>query len=145
MREEWRPAGFVDRLGADFIDGCLVVGAMAAAYFAIDRPILGTTEGFLDVDSPAQTAAAILWALWNWTYRVGRTGQSWGRQIAGLKVVDAEGDTIGFWRALGRNLFAMYVSAPLLNLGFFWVIWDPQKQAWHDKVFRTHVIRRLEL
>ena len=79
------------------------------------------------------------------TYLVGATGQSWGRRIAGIKVVDAEVKPIGFWRALGRNLLALYISAPLFSFGFLWVIWDGQKQAWHDKVFRTYVVRRVVL
>lgn len=83
------------------------------------------------------------WVLWNFTYLVGATGQSWGRKVVGLKVVSAEGGPIGFWRSLGRNLFAALISAPVLYLGFFWVIWDEQKQAWHDKVFRTYVLRRI--
>ena len=86
-----------------------------------------------------------VWFLWNLTYLVGKTGQSWGRKISGLKVLTAEGDPIGFWRSLGRNLFALFISGPVLYLGFLWVIWDPNKQAWHDKVFRTFVFRRVVL
>ena len=48
------------------------------------------------------------------TYLVGKTGQSWGR--------------------------ATVISAPLLYLDFLWMIWDPDSQAWHDKVFRTYVV-----
>ncbi len=33
------------------------------------------------------------------------------------------------------------VSALPLYLGFLWVIWDPHKQAWHDKIFRTYVLK----
>lgn len=83
------------------------------------------------------------WFFWNLTYLVGAKGQSWGRRVAGLTVVGGDGHPIGFWRALGRNLFAAFVSAPPLYLGFLWVIWDGQKQAWHDKVFRTYVIKQV--
>jgi len=146
MREEWHPAGFWDRWFGDFCDGLIGIAVAGLGYVLIDRALLGTTAGFLD-DSTFGVAQILLlaWFAWNLTYLVGSTGQSWGRKVAGLKVVNSEGEPIGFWRALGRNLFAMYISAPLLYLGFLWVVWDGQKQAWHDKVFRTFVLRRIVL
>ena len=33
------------------------------------------------------------------------------------------------------------VSAIPLALGFLWIIWDPEKQGWHDKIAKTRVIR----
>ena len=145
MREEWLYAGFADRFFGDFCDGVIMILIGVPAYFLVDRGLLGRTTEFLADEAPFGATDAVLfaWFLWNLTYLVGSTGQSWGRKIAGLKVVDAEGQPVGFWRALGRNLFAFWISAPLLYLGFFWVIWDPQKQAWHDKVFRTFVVRRV--
>ncbi len=146
MREEWRYAGFLDRLFGDFCDGIIAILVAVPAYFLIDRFFLGVESGFLDDDAFGATEVLLLlWFLWNLTYLVGTTGQSWGRKIAGVKVVDVEGRPVGFWRALGRNLFAMYISAPLIYLGFLWVIWDSQKQAWHDKIFRTFVVRRVAL
>lgn len=82
-----------------------------------------------------------LWFLFNLTYLVGQYGQSVGRWIAGIRVVGDDGGPIGFWRALFRNLFAAFVSGPLLCLGFLWIIWDPKKRAWHDHVFGAYVIR----
>jgi uncharacterized RDD family membrane protein YckC len=26
-------------------------------------------------------------------------------------------------------------------LGFLWMLWDPNKQTWHDKVAQTYVVR----
>ncbi|HEY4683902.1 MAG TPA: RDD family protein [Candidatus Acidoferrales bacterium] len=143
MREEWHPAEPEDRLGADFIDACLGAIVALPAYLLVDRALLSRTTGFLD--STVMQVVLVAWFLWNMTYLVGRTGQSWGGKLAGLKVVNADGEPIGFWRALGRNLFAICISWPLVLLGFLWVIWDPQKQAWHDKIFRTFVVRRVVL
>jgi len=143
--ERWEYAGFGDRLFGDICDGVIAVLLALPVYFIVDRLVLGHERGFLDEEHPLGAADVFLWVffLWNLTYLVGKTGQSWGRKLAGLKVVDGDGDVIGFWRSLGRNVFAAFVSAPLLYLGFLWVIWDGRKQAWHDKVFRTYVIRRI--
>jgi uncharacterized RDD family membrane protein YckC len=38
--------------------------------------------------------------------------------------------------------FIAYVpSGVLLFVGFFWVLWDPQRQGWHDMLADTVVIR----
>ena len=142
MREEWQPAGHGDRLGGIFIEGCLAALVVVTAYQLIDRALLGSATAPLD--GTAAQVSVVAWFLWNMTYLVGKTGQSWGRKLLGLKVVNAEGEPIGFWIALGRNLFAILISAPAAFLGWLWVAWDPDKQAWHDKVFRTYVIRRVK-
>jgi uncharacterized RDD family membrane protein YckC len=142
--EQWEFAGFLDRFVADFCDGAIVMALAFVAYFVIDRSMLGHQAGFFNKQRSLSAADIFVWAwfLWNFTYLVGTRGQSWGRKVVGLKVVSIDGRNIGFWRSLGRNLFAALVSGPLLNLGFLWVIWDGEKQAWHDKVFRTYVLRR---
>jgi uncharacterized RDD family membrane protein YckC len=108
--------------------------------------MLGLETGLLDDGTQYGVSDLVLWLwfLWNMTYLVGKRGQSLGRQFWGLKVADSEGAPVGFVRALFRNLFAISISAIPLYLGFLWVIWDPQKQAWHDKVFRTFVVKRVE-
>jgi uncharacterized RDD family membrane protein YckC len=135
-------AGFGERLFADIVDYVIATVGSFLIWLIVDRWMLGGQTGFMSDDGPPKVAdfALFAWFLWNGTYLVGKTGQSWGRKLVGIKVVDAEGGPIGFWRALGRNVFAALVSAPLFFLGFLWVLWDADKQAWHDKVFRTYVV-----
>jgi uncharacterized RDD family membrane protein YckC len=73
---------------------------------------------------------------------IGRTGQTIGKRATGVKVVDAAtGMPIGTGRALGRYLFAMFISGNLCALGYLWALWDDRKQTWHDKVVSTVVVR----
>ena len=142
--EGWEYAGFGDRLLADLWDGVAITLLALAVDLLVDRLILKHPSTlFTDTGSfGVANGLACAWFLWNLTYLVGARGQSWGRRIVGLRVVGYDGGTIGFWRSLGRNLFAAFISAPILDLGFLWVIWDKKKQAWHDKVFRTYVLKR---
>jgi uncharacterized RDD family membrane protein YckC len=72
---------------------------------------------------------------------LGATGQTWGRKIVGVKVVDASlGTPIGFGRALGRQLFAGFISSWIFYLGFLWMLWDDRNQTWHDKVVSSVVV-----
>lgn len=72
----------------------------------------------------------------------GLTGQTLGKRVAGIRVVDAETGApgIGFGRAVGRY-FARILSAIPCLLGYFWMLWDGRKQTWHDKLVRTLVVK----
>lgn len=73
---------------------------------------------------------------------LGTSGQTWGRKMAGVKVVSKEtGGSIGFGRALGRTLFANVISQQICLLGYLWMLWDKDKQTWHDKVVGRIVVK----
>jgi uncharacterized RDD family membrane protein YckC len=67
------------------------------------------------------------------------SGSSPGKSIMGIRIVPLNGHKMHLWRAALRY-FAYYLSALPLGLGFFWVIVDDQRMAWHDKISRTCVI-----
>ena len=70
----------------------------------------------------------------------GRTGQTVGKRALSVKVVDARtGTPIGVGRAIGRH-FAKILSAIPCFLGYLWMLWDPQKQTWHDKMVGSYVV-----
>ncbi len=70
------------------------------------------------------------------------TGQTWGRRIVGIRVVDANTRGAPGWgKAIGRQLFAGFISANVLYLGYLWMLWDGQNQTWHDKVASTLVVK----
>jgi len=74
------------------------------------------------------------------TYFHGSVGQTPGKMLCGLKVVRTNGEPLGYGRALLR--WAGYLpSGFFFGLGFLWIAWDRHKQAWHDKITGTHVIR----
>ncbi|MGA1051640.1 MAG: RDD family protein [Ilumatobacteraceae bacterium] len=71
-----------------------------------------------------------------------KTGQTWGRRIAGVRVVRIDsGGVPGWGKAIGRTLFAGLVSGNFCYLGYLWMLWDDKNQTWHDKVTGTVVVR----
>ncbi len=50
-----------------------------------------------------------------------------------------DGRKISFGRAILR-FFAYWISAIPFFLGFFWVLWDPKRRGWHDKIAGTQVL-----
>jgi len=74
----------------------------------------------------------------------GEKGQTLGKMAMGIATRDQSGQgPIGYGRAAGRFgivvLFDILCFIPLL-LDYLSPLWDPRRQAWHDKVARSLVI-----
>lgn len=68
-------------------------------------------------------------------------GQTLGKKILRIKVVDKNLKTPSILSSFIREMFKFFISPILLNLGFLSMIIDKNKQTWHDKVAKTYVIR----
>lgn len=85
---------------------------------------------------------AILGAgIWNFGYRQGKTGQSIGKAIIGIRVVGTQngGQAIGFGLSFVRQI-AHFLDGLPCYIGYLWPLWDPMKQTFADKVMSTVVI-----
>jgi uncharacterized RDD family membrane protein YckC len=157
-------AGFGARLGAYLLDTLLYGALMAVAIIVAvvlgiasfaDCSLVDYSDGSSELLCPDTAPsvglllAAIVIGVGGWLavivlylVQLGRSGQTWGRRIVGIKVVRVgTGAAPGFWRAFGRQLFAGVISANVLYLGYLWMLWDSDRQTWHDKVAGTVVVR----
>jgi uncharacterized RDD family membrane protein YckC len=60
--------------------------------------------------------------------------------IMGLKIVTVDGGKLTIGKAVLR-IVGYFVSSIIVYLGFLWVIWDKDKQGWHDKIAGTYVVK----
>jgi len=75
-------------------------------------------------------------------FQLAKSGRTWGRKIVGIKVINEQtGEAPGWGKAIGRQLFASFISAQIIYIGYLWMLWDDKKQTLHDKVAGTHVIK----
>ena len=152
-------AGFGIRLGAYLLDG-LLYGLLALA-FAIPGGILivqafddcvsfddeiicpdGKPEGGLIGAGIVLILIGLILVFVLYVRAMGKTGQTWGAKIVGVKVVlEASGEPIGIGKSVGRALFAGFISANVFYLGYLWMLWDGEKQTWQDKVVKSIVVR----
>jgi uncharacterized RDD family membrane protein YckC len=73
---------------------------------------------------------------------VGRTGQSIGRSLVNIRVVDADTrQPIGLGRAFGRFLAAQFLSRWFCSLGYLWMLFNGRKQTWHDLIVSSVVVK----
>jgi uncharacterized RDD family membrane protein YckC len=69
-------------------------------------------------------------------------GATPGKMVFGLRIIDeSTGGRPTVWQCIGRYVMAL-VSIACVGLGYLWIVIDPRRQGWHDKIVRTLVIRR---
>ena len=136
------PAGFFSRLEAFIIDLLLITISGLAAIGGGELIIRFFMRPFFEVNfhlvrySPMIFSAVIViyylffWALFGFTP---------GKLLLGLRIVRQNGNKIGLGRAIVRFV-GYWISIIPLGLGFIWIILDPKREAWHDKLAGTHVI-----
>jgi uncharacterized RDD family membrane protein YckC len=67
-------------------------------------------------------------------------GQTVGKMALGIRVYDfRRGGSIGYGRAFIRQIVKIISAIPIF-LGYFWMLWDREKQAWHDKAATDVVV-----
>jgi uncharacterized RDD family membrane protein YckC len=114
-------AAFLDRVAAFALD-CLLVG-IAVLVFDLDR------HGMFPL-----LLFAYHVAFWAWK------GTTLGGIVVGLRVIRVPRTEMRFADALVRGL-AGIISLVALGIGCFWMLQDPERQMWHDKIAGTVVVK----
>ena len=71
-----------------------------------------------------------------WKYRAATIGHI----IMGLQVVRTDDKPLDWTTCVVRGLGSL-LSGFAIGLGFLWILVDPEKAAWHDKIAGTAVVR----
>lgn len=119
-------AGFWQRFAAYLVDVVLlsiVLGLLAAALGARGANFFGLLLGI---------------AYFGY-FEGGEAGATPGKRLLSIRVSDANGGgPIGYPRAVIRYI-GRILSGLAFLLGYLWMLWDDQKQTWHDK-FATSIV-----
>jgi uncharacterized RDD family membrane protein YckC len=113
-------AGFWIRIGALLLDAILVGFLMGVFHHGHHFELLVLA-----------TYGAVMWKL---------RGSTIGGIVFDLRVVRLDGREVDWETAIVRAL-GCFLSLAVAGLGFFWIAFDEQKQAWHDKIAGTVVVR----
>lgn len=148
-------AGFWLRFVAFIIDAIILyfVGAIVTLPFLASMGLRGFMRGHMPM-SPEEwmpyigafMRLALIRTTLDWLYYALLESSAWqgtlGKKALGLEVTDTEGKRISFGRATGR-FFAKIISALILWIGFIMAGFTEKKQALHDMIAGTLVIRKL--
>jgi len=124
-------AGWWRRFWAYALDW-LILGLVEASLSWIVFPLIGDTVGTVLV-----LAITALYFVWPYS----RGGQTLGKKVLGIRVVAIDGSPLNWRRGILRTVG--YVPS-MSVVGYLWSIWDRDKQAWHDKLAGTTVVREWE-
>lgn len=137
---ETNQAGLATRVVAGAVD----LGLLFAAYSLISG-VVGSVVGGLFGRTPSTPALAVLivlgvlvgggvfatfWSL---------AGQTPGMRFLSIRVVHDGSSVIGLRRAT-RRVLGVVLSLLPFGLGFFAILRDPRRRAWHDRMAGTEVI-----
>lgn len=123
--------GFGTRFLAILIDGiglAIVGGIITGVLYAGD-----TTAG-----TGLQTLLGVVYFCYFWS-SYGK-GQTLGMRALNLKVVKTDGSYLDLVGAFLRYI-GLVISIMALFIGVLWVLFDAQKQGWHDKIASTYVVK----
>jgi uncharacterized RDD family membrane protein YckC len=113
-------AGFWVRMAALLLDALLVGFLMGVLHHVYHLELLVLAA-----------YGAAMWKL---------RGSTIGGIVFDLRVVRLDGREIDWETAIVRAL-GCFLSLAVAGLGFFWIAFDDHKQAWHDKIAGTVVVR----
>ena len=119
-------AEFAERLGGFALD-------------AVAIAIVAQLLGFDHNGAPFERMTLILALVYHvgfWTWK----GTTPGGMICQLRVVRTDGRPLEFVESLVRGLTGI-ISLTVAGLGFLWILRDPERQAWHDRVAGTYVVK----
>jgi len=108
-----------------------------AAAFAIDCVLIAIADLLLDSRQDGMFFFLLVGyhiAFWTWQ------GTTLGGIIIGLRVVRTDGEPLRFVDALVRGLSSVF-SFAVIGIGCLWLIWDDERQTWHDKIAGTYVVK----
>ena len=74
-----------------------------------------------------------------YTYFWRLKGQTLGMQVWKIRTVNDAGQILTISECAVRYFFATF-SFALMGLGFLWILFDPERLAWHDRASGTRVV-----
>ena len=72
---------------------------------------------------------------------VATRGQSPGKIAVGIKIVKADGGSVGIGTALIREVIGKFISTLIIFIGYIWILFDSKRQCLHDKIATTYVVK----
>ncbi len=129
--------GFWRRFAANFLDG-IILGMAYKLIHAILLAIASLTGTAYLGFSDWMLSTIIFWTymIWFKSYR----GATPGYHVFGIRIISINGSQISIKQIVIRTISSFFSAIPL-GLGYIWIAIDANRQAWHDKIAGTYVIK----
>ena len=138
-------AGFWLRFCAVFIDGLILGIPLAILQIMLEQINEGRGANPRVSDESLALFMAVVQVLTYWLYfalmESSAKQATLGKLAVGIKVITSDGARLSFARATGRH-FAKFLSMLILYIGFVMAAFTRRKQALHDLIADTLVVKR---
>ena len=132
--------GFFRRFAAMCYDGLLLLALLMVATSLVIMP-LGLEAGDTSVGRNPLFRLVIFGLVppfffsWFWI----KGGQTLGMRAWRLQAIRNDGQPLT-WRDALLRYFSALLSLAAVGLGFFWILVDHDKLAWHDRLSKTRLV-----
>jgi uncharacterized RDD family membrane protein YckC len=130
--------GVIPRFVAFTVDWVIVLSVDWAIFLtyhiATQRP-LGEWEALF-----FQWLYVIMWMGYN-IVMINMSGQTFGKKLLGIKVVGEDGKKLTLLQTIARETIGRFLSTVFFEIGYLWMIFDKNRQTWHDMLAKTIVIK----
>ncbi len=134
---EFGYAGFWRRLAALLVDS-LIIGLITSPFSYKYTTYLSSSDA-TSSSSSVSPWAIIIGAAYVIFFWVKQNGQTLGKKALGVKIVKEDGSDLDLTSAIVRYL--SYTLSSILFLGYISAAANSKKQAWHDKIAKTVVVK----
>ncbi|MCW5582103.1 MAG: RDD family protein [Luteimonas sp.] len=142
-------AGRGERLGAALIDGIIMIAILFPLMF-----VGGYWQAAMAAQGQVPIGTTILWAAIGFAVfaavqwvPLNANGQTWGKRVLGIKIVDLAGNKVPAGRILGMRYLPVQVAGnvpllgPLLGLVNVLLIFRADRRCGHDLIAGTQVVK----
>src|SRR3990172_8159837 len=127
-----QPSSRIARIAAYYVDGFVIF------------IVLLLLQGLLNA-LKASSLVSIITYVFSFGYFLFftvKSGATPGKKFFGLKVINSDGsEKVSVVKAFLREVVGKFISGLVLGLGYLWILWDGQRQGWHDKIASTLVLQ----
>ena len=133
-------AGFWLRFCALVVDSVILFLVQAPIDWALGAPFW-EDQATPKSNAISQLTSILIWWLYAALQESSVHQATLGKRAVGIMVTDTRGRRISLARATGRH-FAQYLSALIIGIGFLMAAFTKKKQALHDQMADTLVIKK---
>jgi uncharacterized RDD family membrane protein YckC len=146
-------AGWWSRVGAQILDWLILTIPVIAIVVLVVIVAAGSDVGAVVtaiISTFAYLIAALFYAPLLMKRPGAQNGQTWGKQVIGIRVVRDSGQQVDLGYAMLREVVVKYLlfnviggfffSIPTI-LNYLWPLWDDENRCLHDMIVSSHVVR----
>ena len=134
----------IDYLLVNFVLSLIIALVIVVGYADEGPDVVQRGDDLVRDLSESWGPAQLLLLAGYWLYFAIMHSSAWGatvgKRVLGLYVVDEEGHRLNFWQASIR-FFGKLISSVVLFVGFLVALIHPRRQALHDLIAKTYVMK----